>query len=976
MIRLTKKVKFFYLIYNQSFKRPSFLLNSAFSSHCCDDPTHNHTVNQTNNQKENLKIKTNSNSQIGELIKSEKFQEHIFIKEYLNAISSNLQYKNEEDMKLLLVYLENNISNLNTPNSIVAIIDKLKFIKNDIIPEKLFEKCLNRGYKIFIKNYKVKLDDGNLVRALVLVSALMRKEKKNEFFINIMEFVSSNLSFISLKNLLIITESFILNKIFLNEDILKKNLTKNFGKLEQIKLGDLEIYSKLIRTITYVLKNKNLFDKEENENFVDKNLLQVFQKILKSMYNSFLNVFYDEKSSLDVLSLCEIANFFEILSSHINDRDLKVIHSKFIEQYNKYIEIRIAKDPDYLKEKNITLFLSKFFEFKPVLFNKFILEGIISIFQKQTFTNLKDFTLYLYFITKNSPKFILSLSNYEQLNKLIINEKNLLVLSKLMEAIISSERIKPNNKIMFEAQEVFIKKLEERFFSLCSQYNQSNSITLPLLIFGQGLSILNKGTAENWIYFFKFFSDPHILQNLDYIELFVKLLPTAGNKSRMIFKVPNQSTKPNKSNWSMNLLKHDELNLEIDKFWDVMEDLLINNLDQIYYDKYTIILMQFTRANLRVKRNIKIFNVMKEKILENVLKFNVKQISEIAYAYARISQRFDEFFYLISEIDNQIKLCSDEMLEELINLYWSFAATKIESESTLQILEEKILKKIEKTNSDTLTEFIQAYSMFNKYDVERLQILSRFCLNGLEQKEINLFNVFQQCYSFLIMQYFDLEFWKKTIEFINLTKESFITNKLFLSYLYLIFIHLKFSHNPIAVALDQELAKIEGILRIEKHNLISYFINEKLSFASRSEEKFIGLIKTHINSLVKNDYENENGSYHFVQQNNFKLLFCDKFDILNEERFTKGFLEEFYVIPYLSDFRFKNNCLVEYNGRSHYLFNEKKRKYEIDGITKLKKDFLEKNGFKYLEAPFWRVGEDVNQEQALELIKEITNKGK
>lgn len=975
MIKLTQKVKFLYQIFSQSSKRPVFLLNSSFSSNCCDDPNHNHTHIQDLKKKENLKTRAVSNPQIAELLKSDKFQEKSFIKEYLNAISSNLQYQNEEDMKSLLLYLENNINHLNTPNSIVAIIDKLKFVKNDIVPEKLFEKCLNQGYKIFIKSYKVKSDDGNLVRALVLVSALMKKEKKNEFFVNIMEFVSSNLSFISLKNLLIITESFILNKIFLNEDLLRKNLIKNFGKLEQIKLGDLEIYSKLIRIITYVLKNKNVFDKVENENFVDKNLIQIFQKVLKNLYNSFLNVFFDDKSSFDVLILCEIANFLEILSSHINDRDLKMIHSKFIEQYNKYIEKRITKDPHYLKEENITLFLSKFFEFKPVIFNKQILQGIISIFQKQTFTNLKDFTLYFYFIAKNSPNFIVSISNYEQLNKLITTEKNLLVLSKLMEAIISSERVKPNNKVIFEAQEGFIKKLEERFFSLCGQIKQSNVITLPLLIFAQGLSILNRGTTENWIYLFKYFSNPHILQNLDYIELFVKLLPTAGNKSRLIFKVPNQPTKPNKSNWSSNLLKNDELNVEVDKFWDVMEDILINNLERIYYDKYTIILMQFTRANLRVKRNVKIFNAMKDKILENFLKFNIKQISEIAYAYARISQRFEEFFYLISEKDSEIKICSDEMLEELINLYWAFAAMKIENESTLQILEEKILKKIDKTNTDTLTEFIQAYSILNKYTNERLQVFSKLCLNELEKKEINLFNVFQQCYSFLIMQNFDLEFWKRAIEFINLTKESFITNKLFLSYLYLIFIHLKFSHNPIAVALDQELNQIEGILRLEKNNLISYLINEKLTFASRSEDKFIELMKKHITNLFKNDYDNEN-AYHFVEQNNFKLLFCDKFDILNEERFTKGFFEEFYVIPYLSDFRFTNNCLVEYNGRNHYLFNETKKRYEIDGITKLKKDFLDKNGFKYLEAPFWRVGEDVNPEKALELIKEIINKAK
>lgn len=97
-------------------------------------------------------------------------------------------------------------------------------------------------------------------------------------------------------------------------------------------------------------------------------------------------------------------------------------------------------------------------------------------------------------------------------------------------------------------------------------------------------------------------------------------------------------------------------------------------------------------------------------------------------------------------------------------------------------------------------------------------------------------------------------------------------------------------------------------------------------------------------------------------------------DNLRDIALVKNWLQRLgqVIVPYTIDRRLGHICF-EVNGQYHYNFSIQERRHLIEGTTKMKRRFLQKIGFAYVEIPFHAFDGSMfkksNQEQLRKIVQ-------
>lgn len=173
-------------------------------------------------------------------------------------------------------------------------------------------------------------------------------------------------------------------------------------------------------------------------------------------------------------------------------------------------------------------------------------------------------------------------------------------------------------------------------------------------------------------------------------------------------------------------------------------------------------------------------------------------------------------------------------------------------------------------------------------------------------------------------------------------------------YLYQIYIHLRYDNKPLLLPCMQQVLQL---LVNHREVLIRFFKVNKRYFSSEIEKKIVLILDQKVAAKDTNNTSfvveikvrrtNPPSSYltsPSLFQHDVPLIF---YDDLRELENNPNFPEKELAIPYTMDSR-KGALCFEVNGGSHYLTDVAGRE-TLDGINLLKKDFLERTGFKYIE---------------------------
>ena len=154
-----------------------------------------------------------------------------------------------------------------------------------------------------------------------------------------------------------------------------------------------------------------------------------------------------------------------------------------------------------------------------------------------------------------------------------------------------------------------------------------------------------------------------------------------------------------------------------------------------------------------------------------------------------------------------------------------------------------------------------------------------------------------------------------------------------------------------------ELNRYNQILAKYQLEILNNYANSKKSSVSKAETRFKQILQTNKEKLGIDQIEDEDSRVLESGKMNWLLLPTAKVRIMVERQENlKEFTTKSLLVPYSIDILAGDNAF-EVNGPFHYVRDSKTKTYSMNGHTKLKREFIEGVGLKYVEIPFWKLDE-------------------
>lgn len=933
----------------------------GINNHCCDDPHHNH---HNHGQKtEGLKINNINETSKPKFLKlGENFDENELIKSLEEIKKFNDMAKHQGSMRKIYNIALDNLEKINGPQAIFLLMSLSIYLPVSFLNEENKKNIAKKALQILSKADSCKRDEGAFLAKFIVMEKTIKFVENQLFYYPILKTVQKKLDFISIKNQIVILEG-----IYIQEkEKPKKDLCllflKCFEIYQNLGIGYLDNYANILSLVFYVKKNKVFSDYKEEE---DK-LFLIFDKILKNFCNRIIDVL---KSPIiysnTIFSIVLFMNVFKKTIQEFPNENNQFLFELIDKSLNleKVIENKTKIDLDIKKIKNFLFF---FRNSKPIYLPQPVLKLIQNNFLQMTgdIANMNFFTSYLNFLLANSKDFEISEKNHEFFLKIIPDVKSVDILIRILDIYrncLDQNKIQRNNKYFVEIVEM----IETQAITQM----KSNFIP-PFKIFGLFyiLSFLEKGKLNTWLWFFNYFSNVELLRKVEIHQIIKRLLPIAAFKTKREFKLTTNIPR-NMSNvvdYLQNVPHNNEFIQAIEIFWQNLEDYLVEIKDRIHIDRYPKILMHFVYGNITFRKFTKIFHVLAPVIIKNIKSFNINEISVIFYCYARLDVTdTDE---LVECITKELKnLLGNHSLQiekaALANIHWSFSKKLFFDSSLLNLIENLFLdKKDQQFDYSSFAELINSISFFVKIQPEKLEKFSDLLVKNKEQ-DIDISHCFLIAYSFLCLELKSERAWSVILN--KIIKKINESSSIQIYYLYLIFVHLT-ADQSLSNSLQNELKILRQKISTEKNRIIDYLVYKKAKRSSEEEIKIMEHAKKTVAKILGKDQSDSDTTSIVINNENF--VFVDSLKDINKTNLVEHFPEKIILVPYTADFRM-NKFIFEHNGKFHYFFDLEKKQREINGITRLKRRFLEQLGFVYVEIPF-----DLEKEEDVErLIAEKVN---
>ena len=894
---------------------------SSSENQCCNDPTHKHNQNHKVNFEE-ISLLTNEN-----------FNESEFVSVFHNLVRKPWSPRNEEDLNKVFTLIIDNLKKIMKPESMILILDKSSRLRADTNENQV--KLLNRAEGVFLQNYVCKSDKGQKLKAAFLVCTLNRYNFKHSFYEKMIGKVINEFDQIDCEYILTFLEGLTYNKMIINKEVFKNFLTKALKKFGELSIREIKHYNKILQLLIYRFKLRP--DSDERI---------FYNPIFINYSNNILNYLQKEKHPQNLIfsiieSIHNIEHYVE-LSQEIN---IKYLYNKLAKQVDEFfdkIELTSLKFslPALLNYMG-NFFNSRYINYVPKKLLNFIENNILNF----KFDNLKNLAIYLNFIRAKVNNFSIPVQINEKIAELIPSEKNIIILHKILEIYSYNESTKSDLQIKI------IKSIEEKSMSLCKRLNYPSNHFLTLFFH---LSNLNQGSQDNWFFFYEYFTNKEKMTNLNENQLFNILIPTLSIKSKNEFKI-NSNIALNMTpvtNYFKNMYEKTNLIKANEKIWCVLEDVLISKIYQIYPFKIPSILMNLVYANISFLKFTKIFKNLTETILNNLHIYTEKQVAIIFYAYARVAGDIDfsDFFNKLTiHLENKILNKPENFGDfEVSNIFWALASTRTYIDSFIKLLDQRLYSRLDEMAINTMTEYLQClayFTMNEKFRVEKLNLAIIKKIN-YSINPSDLSHLFIWANSLLVLENYDLNVWKKILNYIFANKNSLKEESFQYYFLYLIYLNCNIY--PMKEQLGPELKNIKNILLLNKSIIINHFTYVKKRKITESEQNVIDIIRNEEIQLFGNSNDNDKI---ILNVNSTSFMFLDNLNSLKEEKIAEEFFENYLIIPYAADYR-NNKTIIEENGKIHYFYDTSIKEYRMNGLTTLKKRFLENVGMKYIEIPF------------------------
>jgi len=401
-----------------------------------------------------------------------------------------------------------------------------------------------------------------------------------------------------------------------------------------------------------------------------------------------------------------------------------------------------------------------------------------------------------------------------------------------------------------------------------------------------------------------------------------------------------------------------ELTQMLEKFWNNLEEILVEKANRIYADKWPIILFNFVYANIFKDNYKKLYQIARPKLLGNLHTLDPKQLSEIVYSYSRVSEKADDLLFAIAKKVFNEKLTEKMSDVEVCNLYWAYANAGIWVEDLSSACEGKLFKVIKDLPIESYTQFCQALSINNKkLSAEEFDALNKYAVDMIEKLSkqkggaVNIQNILGICNSFNILQNFgNKQVWETLLDFLLVKKDLFVSNPLFMHYIYKLYIHL--------TAEGLKLAQKDALFDVIQGNyrsVVDYIKNNKKHIVSKFEKMVRTNIEQHSVDLFGQGVQQRQGDEVITLHRGpaHDLLLVNDVtrieDAIKQKKLPNLGAREL-LVPYTVDI-FIGDYAIEVNGPLHYLRDEQGRLKE-NGYNALKRILLEKGGMKYIEVPY------------------------
>ena len=837
---------------------------------------------------------------------------------------------------------------------------------------------LNRTSEVFQHNYVVLHDRGDLLRAVVLVVSL-QKLNDEKFYKNIFSIILKNISSISFPNLLTILESYSFNKWLFKVASFQQVTDLLRGASAKLQLSDIGSFSKYASLLSYLAKAISVTKKNsQGLDIVENQLLADVNKLYDLTLQFIVN---DRNKSLDIFTMTDILLSLESFSSVYPKLKVKEVLLK--KYYDSMIESYLPKKSDFNHVKynlNYAIsFLKRFYIAPPAAINPQFGALINHVFLKNAmepnFRKLENYMYFLLFLVKTDSLDIPE-TYKKQLNMeaLILQERNLFFLSKTLEFFSFCEQA---NKNYFSPEKTELAKLEKVIFQIISRLPPKTQASPSLLQIFQLMVALNKGSNSDWKTLLSIFGSKESLDRLDHMDLIIKLVPAGAVKTKNIFKlysnIPMSSSTHNLDEPQVD----PQLKKLLETFWENIEAKLVERVNDIYPDKFPIILLNFIYANMFKESYKKVYPLLRQRIADNLSVYTPKQLSEIVYSYSRMQERSNDVMFGIAKkvLDEKLYEKFDE--KELTNFYWAYANANVWVEELSTVCESRLFNQLHTMSLESFTPFCQALAINNKkLDASEIESLNAYTLKLIRtlaqgKKSFSIQNILAICNSFNVMKNFsDLKVWEELIKFLVDRRDSFENSGLFLYYVYSLYIHMTIEN--IDVAGKEDLFKV---VQDNYRRVLEYIKLNKKNFVSRFEEKVRKIVEDNLHEVFGEQAriaQDDEVITLFRGRDHDLLMAVDLKnldELIQKKKLPKLGVREL-LFPHTVDIVVDKHA-IEVNGPWHYL-QDQKGNIKESGYNALKRITLQKSGLKYIEVPYTIHKEDEleNNNQILQYIKD------
>lgn len=191
---------------------------------------------------------------------------------------------------------------------------------------------------------------------------------------------------------------------------------------------------------------------------------------------------------------------------------------------------------------------------------------------------------------------------------------------------------------------------------------------------------------------------------------------------------------------------------------------------------------------------------------------------------------------------------------------------------------------------------------------------------------------------------------------------------LLIYYTYLVLCHRKARGAPMP-----EINRYNGIVGKYQIEILKNYAAAKKGVVSSSESFFKDLVTKNYGQLGISEIEEEPNRVMECGSMNFLLLPAAKVaGMIEKQQSLKDFPTKCLLVPYSIDI-LADDYAFEINGPFHYARDCITQKFHLNGHTKLKKEFIQSLGLKYVEVPFWVIDEmiTIDDKDKLAKVKEL-----